>query len=628
MDVNEKKHFMRQMYTADSEVGKIKLQSVKENLYEATTKVVLYSIEMYTKMNLQEWVRTGLLKRFDKANNDLKRQRDKLEEGSIGMFDITNGCSVINDFVRNDALELSRKELQIKIELQKSRKAELEEKQAVVEKRKNELEEGRNEEKEPLEDENVRYFFNEDNEAAYNSSEGIEDEDQEEYDDDLEDDEEAENASLSQIELFTIQISLIKDLEELADLSEKLEEEEESIEELIKELEALTKKGKDNLTKLYDAERELLENLRTLRNTVFAHRSEDQQEISLIGSWEPEAGPLYNWASEILNYIGIIEKRYAVYTWFDDFYASKERKDKFDECKVYVQKQIRELYVNHSSVVFEFAGELYDKEDEKLNFKKLIEDMASSWDTGIRYLTVVTNEDLPELNIFFKECLSGTDKYVDYYLIDRNALRESCRKKDSDNVNYLYFKLLYHLNPAMEKIYWKDRAYTKKEFARQILHKLIKVKHMFQLDGRLKNFEKYIDGIDVRSWCEQHLLSEIYFNGMDDMEGKDLAFEMENAIIDFCSHNESKGRTLLYRRAIKASVKLYFYMGEDYVFSYTRSNGQTLHWHSLEDASRYMENANRFKSYAELSSFVDEMYKSDYFKIWRSQIKKKVDREV
>ena len=225
---------------------------------------------------------------------------------------------------------------------------------------------------------------------------------------------------------------------------------------------SLTKNGKDILTKQHDSERESLENLRTLRNTVFAHKSEDQQEISLIGSWEPEAGPLYQWASEILKYIKIIESRYKAYAWFDDFYASREGKDKFDGCKVYVQKQIKELYVNRSSIVFEFAGELYDKEDEEFNFKKLIENMAISWDTGIRYLTVVTNEDLPELNVFFKECLSGTNKYVDYYLIDRNALRDSCKKKDSKDVDYLYFKLLYHLNPSMEKIYWRDKAYTKK----------------------------------------------------------------------------------------------------------------------------------------------------------------------
>lgn len=645
METTEKKSFTRQMYTADSEVGKMKLQSVKENLYEATTKAVLYSIEMYTKVSLQEWVQTGLLQKLDKANNDLKREKEELEQGHIGMFDITNGCSVINDFVRKDALALSRNELQGKIELQKKKIAELDEKEAIIEKRKSELEAGEADDEEPKADDNeeVNDFFDEDNDGDYNTTDDLENEDAEDfYDDDFEedeededfeddeddeDDEESEPVPPSEVELFTIRIASIKDPEEIENISEELKEEKAAIEVLIKELNSLTKNGKDILTKQHDSERESLENLRTLRNTVFAHKSEDQQEISLIGSWEPEAGPLYQWASEILKYIKIIESRYKAYAWFDDFYASREGKDKFDGCKVYVQKQIKELYVNRSSIVFEFAGELYDKEDEEFNFKKLIEDMAISWDTGIRYLTVVTNEDLPEMNVFFKECLSGTNKYVDYYLIDRNALRDSCKKKESRDVDYLYFKLLYHLNPSMEKIYWRDRAYTKKEFARQVLYKFIKVKNMFQFDARLKEFEKYIDGIDVRRWCEQHLLSEIYFVGIDDPIGQSLALEMENAIIDFCRHNENKGRMPLYRRAIKASVQLYFYMGEDYVFSYTRSNGQTFHWRSLEDACKYIENTKRFKSYAELSGFVDEMYKSDYFKIWRTQLKKNAKKK-
>lgn len=638
MGTTEKKSFTRQMYTADSEVGKMKLQSVKENLYEATTKAVLYSIEMYTKMTLQEWVQSGLLQKLDKANNDLKREKEELEQGHIGMFDITNGCSVINDFVRKDALALSRNELQAKIELQKKKIAELEEKEGIIAKRKSEIEAGVSGEEEANQDdfEEVNDFFEEDNDGDYNSPEDSQDKDSEDYyEDDFEDgdedyedeDEEYEPISPSEVELFTIKIASIKDPEEIENISEELKEEKNAIEILIKELNSLTKNGKDILTKQHDSERESLENLRTLRNTVFAHKSEDQQEISLIGSWEPEAGPLYQWASEILKYIKIIESRYKAYAWFDDFYASREGKDKFDGCKVYVQKQIKELYVNRSSIVFEFAGELYDKEDEEFNFKKLIENMAISWDTGIRYLTVVTNEDLPELNVFFKECLSGTNKYVDYFLIDRNALRDSSRKKDSKDVDYLYFKLLYHLNPSMEKIYWRDRAYTKKEFARQVLYKFIKVKNLFQFDARLKDFEKYIDGIDVRSWCEQHLLSDTYFVGIDDPKGQELALEMETAIIEFCRHSENKGRMPLYRRAIKALVQLYFYMGEDYVFSYTRSNGQTFHWRSLEDACKYIENAKRFKSYAELSGFVDEMYKSDYFKIWRTQLKKNAKKK-
>lgn len=633
MNTTGKKTFTRQMYTADSEVGKMKLQSVKENLYEATTKAVLYSIEMYTKMNLQEWVQTGLILKLDKANNDLKREKYELEQGHIGMFDITNGCSVINDFVRKDSLALSRNELQAKIEFQKSKIAELDEKEAILEERKKVLESSEGDEEETAEDDykEVNHFFDEDDDGDYVSDvpdDDKYDEDAEEDESEEDDDEDSEQVVLSDVELFAIRIASIESLEEITNISEELKEDKESLESKVRNLNTLNRSGKDTLTNLSVLEKESLENLRTLRNTVFAHKSEDQQEISLIGSWEPEAGPLYQWASEVLKYIKIIESRYKTYALFDDFYAAGEGKDKFDGCKVYVQKQIKELYVNRSSIVFEYAGELYDKEDEEFNFKKLIENMAISWNTGIRYLTVVTNEDLPELNVFFKECLSGTNKYVDYYLLDRNALRESCRKKESKDVDYFYFKLLYHLNPSMEKIYWRDRAYTKKDFARQVLYKIIKVKNMFQFDARLKDFEKYIDGIDVRKWCEHHLLSEVYFVGKDDSKGQALALEMENSIIDFCCHSENKGRTPLYRKVIKVSVQLYFYMGEDYVFSYTKSNGQTLHWRTLEDACKYIENTDTFKSFAELYGFVDEMYKSDYFKIWCNLLKKNEKKRV
>lgn len=632
MILNEKKTFTRQMYTTDSEVGKMKLQSIKENLYEATTKAVLYSIEMYTKMSLREWIQTGLLLKLDKANSNLKRQKEELEQGHIGMFDITNGCSVLNDFVRKDALSISRIELQEKLKSQNLKISELEEKESVLERRKTEIEQ-KIEREEVFEGEDLEEggdFFNinseEDNDLIFGFESELEKEYINEYEDEEEenDERENENNSPSEVEAFAMSISHIEDLEEIANIAEEIKDEKVTVQERIDNLNKLT--GRDGkLTRQHDEERERLEKLRVLRNSEFAHKNEDEQEISEIGSWEPDAGPLYEWAKNILNYIKIIESRYLIYALFDEFYASKEYKDKFDSCKVYVQKQIKELYVNQSNIVFEFAGDLYDKEDDEFNFKKLIENMAISWDTGIRYLTVVTNEDLHELNIFFKECLSGTDKYVNFYLIDRNALRESCRKKDCDDADYLYFKLLYHLNPSMDKIYWRNRSYTQVEFARQVLYKFIKVKKMFQFNARLKNYEKYIDGINIRKWCKFHLLSEVFFTGADDQEGIRLATAMEDSIIEFCEQadksNNLAGCTLYYRKAIKASVQLYFYMGKDYVFSYTRSNGQTLHWRTLDDARKYIENTNRFKSYSELSCFVDEMYKSDYFKMWKAYLK-------
>lgn len=625
--MEDKRTFTRQMYTGDSEVGKMKLQSVKENLYEATTKAVLYSIEMYTKKELSEWVRTGLIERLDKANKDLNREKEELEQGHIGMFDITNGCSVINDFVRKDALAIARNELQAKIEVLNNKKGILEEEKCILEERKKVLENNDDiEENLAEDDEEMSYFFDENDDGEYSlpgEEENTELEREDEIDDFDEDDDDVSEDVLepSEIDLFSKRMCSIRDLEEISNIEDELKEGKKHIDSLISDLNTLKKGGQDILTRQDTEERESLENLRTLRNIVFAHRTEDMQEISFVGSWEPEAGPLYQWASEILKYIKVIESRYKYYGWFDDYYASREGKDKFDSCKVYIQRQIKELYVNRSSITFEFAGELYDKDDEEYNFKKLIENMAISWDTGIRYLTVVTNEDLPEMNVFFKECLSGTNKYVDSYLVDRNALRASVNNKNSDNTDYAYFKLLYHLNPSMDNIYWRDKVFSQKDFAIQILYKLVKVKNMFQFDARLKDYEKFYEGIDVRCWCEQHLLSDVYFAGLDDQIGKKYAEEMENNIIEFCRHSDNKGRMHLYRKAIRSSVQLYFYMRDEIVFSYTRSNGQNIHWRSLDMARQYLEHGVNFKSYSELCGFVDELYKSDYFKIWRKQLK-------
>ncbi len=629
MTIENKRTSMRQMYANDSEVGRMKLQSVKENLYEATTKVVLYTIEMYTKKDLGDWARTDLLKNLDKANNDLKRVQDELEQGHISMFDITNGCSVLNDFVRKEALAQSRNALGQKIEQQESKLQGLDEELQLLQKRKTELD-SQSEEEQSEETGKIDDYFDEDGDYSNLDASDVETKNNNELDDEIEedededlDDDEKTITQLSELELFAVRVSSCKSHEEIDSLIDEVTESKKSLETTINDLKDLTKAKKDLLTKLDAEEKDNLENLRVLRNTGYAHKTEDELDISQIGTWEPEAGPLYEWARAILNYVKTIEKRYRFYGLFDEYYAIREGKDKFDGCKVYVQRQIKELYVNRSNIVLEFAGDLYDKEDEEFNFKKLIENMAISWDTGIRYLTVVTNEDLPELNVFFKECLSGTKKYVDCYLMDRNALRDARKKKDDKEADYIYFRLLYHLSPSMDKIYWKGRSFTKRDFARQIIYKYIKVKNMFQFDGRLEDFDKYLDGIDIKKWCEYHLLSDVFFIGQDDSYGAKLAKDMEDGILDFCNF-KGKGRNQKYRKAIKASVQLYFYMGEDYIFSYTRTNGQTVHWRSIEDVCKYIENTGKFKSYYDLSNFIDELYKSDYFKIWKSIMKKQI----
>ncbi|MCR4673475.1 MAG: hypothetical protein K5675_00560 [Lachnospiraceae bacterium] len=619
--------FTRQMYANDSEVGRMKLQSVKENLYEATTKVVLYSIEMYTKKSLGEWARTDLLKKLDKANNNLKRVQDELEQGHIGMFDITNGCSVLNDFVRKDTLAQSRNALSHKIEQQESKLQDFDEELQLLRKRKNELE-SQSEEELSEEYEEIDDFFNEDVDDDYGNFDDFDEEtenydelEEETEDDDEDDEEEKASTQSSELELFTIRVYSCKSHGEIDSLIDEITENKKALEIAISGLKDLTKSKKDLLSKLDIEEKENLEKLRVLRNTGYAHKNEDELDISQIGTWEPEAGPLYEWARAILNYIKTIEKRYRFYGLFDEYYAAREGKDKFDGCKVYVQRQIKELYVNHSNIVLEFAGDLYDKEDEEFNFRKLIESMAINWDTGIRYLTVATNDDLPEWNLFFKECLSGTKKYVDCYLVDRNALREAVKKRDDIESDYIYFHLLYHLNPSMKKIYWKGKSFTKKEFAQKILYKIIKVKNRFQFDGRLEDFEKYLDGIDIKKWCDYHILSEVFFKAQDDDYGAKIAKNMEEEIVAFCNFR-GKGRSQKFRKAIKASVRLYFYMCEEFLFTYTSTTGKSVHWKSIGDACKYLENAEKFSSYVELNSFIGELYTSDYFKIWKKTAEK------
>ena len=633
MEMENKRTFTRQMYANDSEVGRMKLQSVKENLYEATTKAVQYSIEMYAKKDLSEWVRTDLLERLDKYPPSLKREHDELEQGHISKIDFTNGSDIIlKEFLCKEALQRSRNALSSKIEQQKNKVQEIEDEIQLLHQRKAELE--TEIEEEITEDSrDIDDFFDEDDDGDYsnsdvldedNAEQSVESLDEDDEDDDYDEEDEEENAvQQSEIELFRIKIAACKSHEEIDALIEEKTDDKKAIEATLNDLRDLTRDGKNLLEELWKEELANLPKMRVHRNDDYGHDVGDEDYISEIGTWEPDAAKLCVWSETILDYIKTIEKRYRYYALFDEYYAVKEGKDKFDSCKVYVQRQIKELYVNRSNIVLEFAGDLYDKEDDEFNFKKLIENMAISWDTGIRYLTVVTNEDLPELNVFFKECLSGTKKYVDYYLIDRNALRDACKKRDDKDSDYVYFRLLYHLNPTMEKIYWKGRSFSKREFARQIIYKFIKVKNMFQFDGRLKDYEKYLDGIDIKKWCENHMLSEIYFVGQDDAYGTKLARDMEDSLIEFCSFT-GKGRNQKFRKAIKSSVQLYFYMGEDYVFSYTRTNGQTVHWRSLEDVCKYIENTKKFKSYFELSSFIDELYKSDYFKIWKNIMKKQI----
>lgn len=605
---NAKKVFTREMYTNTSELGRMKLLTVKENLYEASTKVIQYTIEMYSHKELKDWLATDLREKAAEGKAGIPLV--EVEQNKISLMDITNSITAINQFVEKKAYKAAELLIQSTINEKKKQIEECEKKEEILN------------EWSPLTSEDE---VNGDRDDIYSEkADGFEDSDEE-----LEDDDDDENGeiqiddSLSSLNVYRKRIFEINDEDELEKERTIIGERKEKLAKEINSLRDFNTSGKNKLELQRKREKEALDNLRTLRNSVYAHKTEDEVDISDVGSWEPEAGPLYKWADEIKKYIEVIDYRYLQFALFDEFYATKEFKNKFDSCKIFVQKQINSLYVNQSSVTFEFAGELYDKEGEDYNFKKLIESMAQNWETGIRYLTVVTSEDIPEMNMFFKECLSGTNKFVDQYLINRNKLRELVGK-NSDDVDYVYFCFLYGLNPELERLYWKtDTNYSPKEFARNVLYPIIRCRHPLQLRARLEQHEKFFGDIDVVSWSKKSLLSSIYYTAHENEKGVRLSASFECAIVSFmgATGNQIYGR---YKKAVRAAVLLYFYMTGEYAFWFGRKNGSPQRWLSLDDARRYMENASNFRDYSDICSLVDELSKSEYFKAWKKEIKNKI----
>ncbi len=592
------------MYTQDSETGRERLQIVKENLYEAATKVVLHTIEMYTKQPLGEWAKKELVNKIDTLDKipvKLKENREELAQGRIGCVDITNGIYVLNSFVRKPALKEAQDSIQAKIQILAKQKELLEDKQFVIRNR-------------------IKELMNPSYEVTYPSvTTGNDMDDEDSF------------SELTEFDSFKQSIADTEDIESLKQTDENLDEKIKGVAKSIKDLENLQSGRRNLLKEQDDLELVTLDGLRRERNSKYGHDTNDDDEVTLVGKWKPDAGPLYEWASNILKYVKAIELRYQMYAAFDDFYAQKEFKEKFDACKVYVQKQISELYVNHSSTVLEFAGDLYAKGDEERGFDSLIEAMAQNWNTGIRYLTVVTNDDMPEFNTFFKDCLSGTSLYVDSYLVDRNEIRAAYRKKGDNDADYLYFRLLYHLNPSMRNIYWKNKIYdcSEKKFEDFVLYKALKAKNMFAFKNRFENPEQYFDGIDLKKWCEYHLLSEAYYSDSD-VRGRKLAQVAENAVIAFFEGKTIDGSFSenLYKKAIYALANLYFYMSGKNVFSYTRENRakETLHWYSLDDVKAYLENSNNFDSFKDLYHFETEIFNSPFYNAWIRQVSKELKR--
>lgn len=580
----------------NTEAGRMRLQAVEANLFDAATRVAQHSVEMYSGMDLGAWVKEVLRTHPERLNKNMKERQAELAEGKIGVMDFTNCVDMINGFLRKEALERARMMSNKKHGDLKKRLALLKEQRRMLAARMGQSEGDGEEGTRPL-------------------REGV-----------------PQAGGAPEAEPLPEGPAFAGSAEEAEQMAETLDAEIEELFRTVGELAKLFQKSGNVLSRQDEAEENALDELRKQRNR-YAHVADEGEEIRPPGSRTPEAGPLYEWASQILKYIDICEARYRIYALFDTGYEKAAAKERFGECKIYVQKQIRELYEQHSGISFEFAGTLYEKGDAEYNFPKLVESMAQNWDTGIRYLTIVTNEDIPEMNPFFRDCLSGTSKYVDCYLVNRNALREAVRQGDMETADYIYFRLLYRLRPGMEQIYWKDTEFGDRGFARTVLYKIIMVnKNLIRLPRRLNKWQIYVNNINLLRWCEERLLSDSYFAGLDDSVGYVYAKEMEDAVIalrPYCEMLQKKetgekenwkGMGACARRVIRTAVRLYFYMSGDLVFAHTKENGGTFYWRSFAQAAEYLENEAWFQSRRELETLARELADSEYFALWRQAL--------
>ncbi|WP_026522723.1 hypothetical protein [Butyrivibrio sp. VCB2001] len=611
----------RQIYNNDSEIGRMKLKTVKENLYEATTKVMQYAIEMYTHKELRDWMLTDLRQKSEETSGKIRIPVIEIEQGSIGLMDITNCYSALNGFVISDAFTKSKELIEAKKRENKDKIAECEVMIAALQERECELKAG--DVTYENQDGDTRFFDDKktdddltgiDIDQVDNESEYVEDDDDEEIVEEM-----------SEMDLFRAHVKKINNINAITEQLDKTIQYKERLETEINNMVDFEANGKAKQKE--KLERSALDGLRILRNDAYGHRTEDEIDISEIGTWEPDPVPLLLWAEHIKYYLQVMDLRYLENALFDPYYKAKEGKDNFDSCKIFVQKQVNSLYVNQSGVSLEFAGELYDRNDPDYNFKALIRGMAVNWDTGIKYLTIVTNDDMPELNEFFKVCLSGTDKYVDSYLVNRNELRNLYRKGDKRNVDSIYFDLLYSLNPELAKIYWKGEAYSESEFARKFLYVMLRCRSPLTLRSKIEQYESEFEGLDVITWCEKHLLAETYYKTRDNEEGRKLADKVETMVISFMN---AKGQQMYsrFKKTIRAVALLYFYMTKKNDYWFGRRNRKPEKWSSLEDAQRYMEDSNNFRDFTDLCTFIDETSKSEYFKQWKKIMNKKRLEEV
>ena len=155
----------------------------------------------------------------------------------------------------------------------------------------------------------------------------------------------------------------------------------------------------------------------------------------------------------------------------------------------------------------------------------------------------------------------------------------------------------------------------------------MKTKNSFHLEARLRDPDTFTDGVDIIQLSKHHILSEHFFKYLDDNQGYMLSQDMENSIIAFMDSSTQK-KIGQYKKVIRSSALLYFYMGEEIVFVYNGKNDRSVEWHNLDEARRYMESDQHFESYYDLCGFINELSASEYYKIWKKESVRKEKEEA
>ena len=599
------------------------LTEVKQNLYKLSVFVIRDIISMYSQVPLSEFAKDFDWDKTSGNNNkpivadSEKRKLLKQDPPDTTPIEVTTGISIIQDTFFQDATKYAPGRLHNSVIKDLKNKIEARIKQITQEK--DGLEKERNDISDNIKtlEEKARNVNIPENGSAVTET--------------PESDEPSDNIESLRSRAETIK-SQIKDLESVINTLDKY---------LYFWYDRNNKKptttpngncstnDKNQLVTISIEEWKAIDNLRTDKNDKWSHDNpiNSDDSIEAFQEWKPNAMMLAKWAEDIMNCLAVVDKHYSVYSQFDSYFSKNTNKDKFDHHKIEVQRQIENLFSKNSNIILEFNGKLYEKYNENRDFDRLVTDMAENWEVGKKYLTIISHEDMPELNEFFKDCLSGTNKYLDF-VEARNQIRSAYKRKNTSEEDLSYFKMLYKLVPDLNVIYWKGTSYTEEEFAKRILHRYIRSSSRNSIDTVLRTFEHNGTdlGINLYEWSENRLLSDVYFKGKGDKRGQKLARDVENAVIAL--DNSIKGAqnvSFSQRNELRSVIaELYFYMIKKYSFYYssrwTGKSYEMLRWNTLDDYRSYMENMDNFANSEHSNRLFEELEMSPYFKKWEAYV--------